>query len=259
METPSRPFVQELTTVDNFKFGFRWSAWTSFPKHFTLTVVCDRKSVFLLKRARMPGSLNRAVTACFLEGYSQRLPTGPNILSRCLSLRHYRITILLFTCSLLHGVLAQPQWPPQPLTGGVTVLSGLPTGNGYYYTSCSTYYSSAEIYWQAFDQNLATIWTSSAAIYSGSGSYTGTVTTVVNGLTYAGEWLQIQLPVAISLASYGLYTRAGYLSRGPLAFIIAGSLDGINFFLVDTRSAIVGWPQQVSIDWFPEHFDARAC
>ena len=93
--------------------------------------------------------------------------------------------------------------------------------------------------YNAFDMNDNTFFRSAEA-YSGSSFenpsvYTGEYsTTTNNGTTYPGEWLQIQLPEAISLHSYSLRTGGGM--GGNVDYVILGSNDGSTWNLLDTRS-----------------------
>jgi hypothetical protein len=126
------------------------------------------------------------------------------------------------------GVLA---FPPAAMTGYSTALnSGY--GQGTYVASASVEFSASYLAWYAFDQNASNSWLSSAN-YSASSPfpYTGSTTTVdVTGTSYAGDWLQIQMPSSIVLSGYTLTTFIGN------KFFVMGSRDGTNWSLVDQRS-----------------------
>ena len=68
----------------------------------------------------------------------------------------------------------------------------------------------------------------------GSGFYQ---TTIVDGATYAGEWIQVKTPYKYSLTSYSLYPREGgsWSGRGFKKFYVVGSNDGITWSLVDSQ------------------------
>ena len=54
--------------------------------------------------------------------------------------------------------------------------------------------------------------------------------------TIYGEWIQYQLATAVSITSYVLQPRSSFNVRYPIAWTIVGSLDGINWTLLDTQS-----------------------
>ena len=124
-------------------------------------------------------------------------------------------------------------------------LTGYPF-TGSYVANCSTFYSGTgtEQPWRCFDKNNnGTWWTTSGAPYSTStGLYTaGVYSTTISGSAYAGEWIQIQLPVSITLLSYTIYNASTWNIRAPVDFKIAGSNDGSTWTLVDTQTAITSW------------------
>jgi hypothetical protein len=123
-------------------------------------------------------------------------------------------------------------------------LTGYPL-TGSYVANCSSFYSASgtEQPWRCFDKNNnGTWWTTATGSYSTTdGSYTGGIySTTISGSAYAGEWIQIQLPVAIILTSYTIYTSS-IASRAPKTFKLAGSNDGTTWTLVDTQTGITSW------------------
>ena len=64
---------------------------------------------------------------------------------------------------------------------------------------------------------------------------------MINTISYAGEWIQINLPVKIVLTKYNLFTRIGFLNRGPNIFWLAGSNDGSEWSLIDTKTNITNY------------------
>jgi hypothetical protein len=95
--------------------------------------------------------------------------------------------------------------------------------------------------WMAFDFNTNnTVWTPSAQTFS-SGSYTGSTSTIIDGVGYLGDWLQIQLPNSIFLKSYKLIGRWNDIARSPKLFYIAGSTNGTTWTMLDIRSNITNW------------------
>jgi hypothetical protein len=138
------------------------------------------------------------------------------------------------------GVLS---FPPAAMTSYATVLnSGY--GQGTYVASASSEYSpGGATYpnaWYAFDKSASTSWVAANGGYNTSSpyNYTGSVRTVdVNGTSYSGDWLQIQMPSSIILSTYSI-KDSGDAQKGPGAWSILGSRDGAIWFLVDQRSGV---------------------
>ena len=137
-------------------------------------------------------------------------------------------------------------YPPAPMSSyllDTTSNASVTYGQGKYVASASTERSSPVYYaWGAFNKSnlAATEWESDpgAGYVSNSGAfgaYTGSVRTVDTlGNSYAGEWLQIQMPVSVVLSNYTMVI--GGLGYGPAAWVILGSRDGINWTRVDGQT-----------------------
>ena len=117
-------------------------------------------------------------------------------------------------------------------------------GQGTYVASASSEYSpGGATYpnaWYAFDKSASTSWVAANGGYNTSSpyNYTGSVRTVdVNGTSYSGDWLQIQMPSSIILSTYSI-KDSGDAQKGPGAWSILGSRDGAIWFLVDQRSGV---------------------
>jgi len=130
-------------------------------------------------------------------------------------------------------------FPPAAMTGYSTSLSS-GYGQGTYVASASAEFSGTYA-WNAFDKNTGTQWGGQSGQYTGSGSapflYVGgspPKTVDVNGTSYTGDWVQIQMPSSIVLSSYAIYYNTSYACPG--LFYILGSRDGINWTLVDQRT-----------------------
>lgn len=87
-----------------------------------------------------------------------------------------------------------------------------------------------------FDAVNTTFW-ASATTYSPAGSgaadgitYNGTVTTTVNGVSIAGEWLQVQTPVPYRILSYNIN------NNGYKRWSLAGSVNGTTWVLIDSKN-----------------------
>jgi hypothetical protein len=133
-------------------------------------------------------------------------------------------------------------FPPAAMTSYATALnSGY--GQGTYVASSSGDLSTSFPPWQAFDKNPNVVWISAGAYNSGApyGPVGSNVTVDVTGTSYTGEWLQIQKPSSIVLASY-LITAGGVGNgQSPARFWIFGSRDGTNWSVIDSRSGITTW------------------
>jgi hypothetical protein len=131
------------------------------------------------------------------------------------------------------------KYPIAALAGNSTIILGNTLGNGQYVCSASTENSSTYFAFRAFmnSYNDNVGWASAFSLYSATtGAYTGSVSTTVSGTSYSGEWLQIQLPNAIQLASFNILPRqdgGNYLDT-PATFVLAGSNDGVIWTLVHT-------------------------
>ncbi|KAJ3008905.1 hypothetical protein HKX48_008271 [Thoreauomyces humboldtii] len=118
---------------------------------------------------------------------------------------------------------------------GTYTFATFPYANGSYTVSLSTAANGAYNPWKA----LATfsIWDPygymSAANYS-SGVYSGTsASTLVGGVTYLGDWMQVQLPAAVVVHSYSVRPRSsGNAAGAPTKWVLAGSSDGTTWSLI---------------------------
>jgi hypothetical protein len=164
----------------------------------------------------------------------------------------------------VHPVVA---YPPASLTSNTTTLSAQTYGNGTYTTVASSYNAGGGIYeaWRSFT-NVSNWWRPSGATYNGTtGIYVGTTySTVSGGVTYYGEWLQIQLPNKIRLVNYTLdqapVLAGGQLNSTPLTFYVFGSNDsGTTWTLIDAQDVPVYTTQTFVVpsanatttyDWF---------
>jgi hypothetical protein len=135
--------------------------------------------------------------------------------------------------------ISSQAYPPAALTGHVTNITTSTYGKGYYIVSASSEFSTSYQGWRLFDRT-GTQW-ASGYTYSASSPYShnGTITTSdTNGINYSGEWIQIQLPLSISLTAYTLTGTSGQSIKFPARFYILGSINGVNWTLVSQQSAI---------------------
>jgi len=146
-------------------------------------------------------------------------------------------------------------YPPAPMSSYLLDTTGntaVTYGQGKYVASASSEITGASYTaYQAFDKRIqaagvaAAGWEWAGGVpYSTSSpySYTGSVVTVdALGNSYAGEWLQLQMPVSIILSSFTLTASSDSgATQGPANFSILGSRDGINWTRVSSYNAS-GW------------------
>ena len=101
--------------------------------------------------------------------------------------------------------------------------------------------------WNAFRMDNST-W--EGRFWNSSGTYTGSVTTTVSGVSYAGEWVQLQTPYPINVSSYTMSARqdVNLYCRAPTTFYLAGSNDGSTWVFLHGISGVVwGAPAQTFI------------
>jgi hypothetical protein len=101
-------------------------------------------------------------------------------------------------------------------------------------------------------------WTPAGPAYT-NGSWNSTqsngTTVDVNGNTWTGEWLQIQLPNKIALKRHVIQTRSTALYRRPKKGVILASTNGTVWNLVDSWSDLISESErEVSVDSIT-HYD----
>lgn len=138
-------------------------------------------------------------------------------------------------------------YPPAALTADTVTLTGQAYGNGTYRVTASSIHSNF-IHW-AFDGRIGnyfwhSVYDDSNFNYvSSTGEYQGiSQTTTVDGVTLAGEWIQIELPFIERLSltgSYDISLRDSWEKRRSLnTFRILGSNDGTDgsWVVLDSRA-----------------------
>ena len=145
------------------------------------------------------------------------------------------------------------EYPPAAMSSTTTTLSGQSYGNGTYVASASSTLAGfpiTGIFDKTNTSTTSTGWSTSTTGYStgniSPAPYTaGTYSTTVSGTSYGGEWIQIQLPSQIILASYKWESGVGIgvdrYYQCPSSWIVAGSNDGSAWTLVDSRTGILNW------------------
>jgi hypothetical protein len=143
------------------------------------------------------------------------------------------------------------EFPPGPLTAAATTFGdGYSYGAGTYVASASsTFVHPTTSTYFPFDKvtNSATgnVWCTLTQSYNATtGAYTaGTYTTAIDGGSggvVAGEWLQLQLPQPIALASFIMHAMndTNYFKRAPADITVLGSNNGARWSRVG--AAITG-------------------
>jgi hypothetical protein len=153
------------------------------------------------------------------------------------------------------GVLTQQQY--------TTTVGGQSYGNGNYITSSSSTDTilGTDAPWCAFNRNTGgagtnSIWNANGNFYSWISPYpynkSPPNTTSIYGIgLVGGEWLQIQLPVAIILTSYTLQVRSdGYYSaQAPGQWYIVGSNDGSTWYNIQQTTS-TSWAASSQVNTF---------
>jgi hypothetical protein len=88
----------------------------------------------------------------------------------------------------------------------------------------------------AYDKSAATTWSSSAGLYNGGGTYTGSATLG----SVAGEWLQISLGAPIIAKHYSVCGPAN--NQFPRAWTLLGSNDASSWTIIDVQDISMSTP-----------------
>jgi hypothetical protein len=147
-----------------------------------------------------------------------------------------------------YGVNVARQYPPIAATDVVTnVLPSAATyGRGYYIASASSETLGAPVTtpaWAAFGSaNSWSTLNSAGYLYSTTTpfAYVGALstTTDVSAVTYAGEWLQLQVPAAIVLTAFTISGTSGQTTRAPASFTVLGSRNGASWVPITQHSDV---------------------
>ena len=123
-------------------------------------------------------------------------------------------------------------YPPVALSANTLAIFSSAYGNGTYILTVSNTSTNA---YNAFDNVSSTSWVSGASYTTTSSAFS----TTVSGTVRNGEWIQIQLPLPILLQYYTIQASSTVaVTQSPASFIMAGSLDGTNWYLVDLRTGL---------------------
>ena len=116
--------------------------------------------------------------------------------------------------------------PVRNFTAATTTVSGQTYGNGTYVVSYSSTYGSGYDPFKCFNTSdgVGGLWEESTRYNAGVFNSTSFI---VAG--YLGDWLKIQLPVAIKLTRFEILSRVNTTLRAPKDFKIYGSNDNITW------------------------------
>ena len=137
------------------------------------------------------------------------------------------------------------RFPPSPFMSASSFTSG-----GETFTATAS--SADEAAWRVFSGAETTAqngsdgfnaWTAATASYPRA-SYNGTISTVVEGETFFGEWIQLRCSNAHALGTYGILTTAGTPMRTPTNFMMVGSNDGVTWYTLHVVTGVL--PRQTS-------------
>jgi hypothetical protein len=125
--------------------------------------------------------------------------------------------------------------PVRNFTAATTIVSGQTYGNGTYVVSFSSTVGSSVDPWTCFNTGATTGGHWADSRYT-AGVFNNT-SFIVAG--YLGDWVKIQLPVAIKLTRFNFVSRPTYQVRSPKDFKIYGSNDNITWVeLVNKTDAL---------------------
>ena len=125
--------------------------------------------------------------------------------------------------------------PVRNFTAATTTVSGQTYGNGTYVVSYSSTVGSSVDPWTCFNTGATTGGHWADSRYT-AGVFNNT-SFIVAG--YLGDWVKIQLPVAIKLTRFNFVSRPTYQVRSPKDFKIYGSNDNITWVeLVNKTDAL---------------------
>eukprot|EP01033_Poteriospumella_lacustris_P017029 gene17029-12188_t len=141
-----------------------------------------------------------------------------------------------------YDVLNRP-YPPTSLSNTPLLATGFPYGNGRYVVGVSSVLQSATAA-AAFDLSPDTAFVSMALYAETSGAYEGTAQTVFtepssgNTSIYAGEYVELELPVKLVVRTVELTPTASFDVSAPSAWALFGSLDGVSFSHIASHSMV---------------------
>jgi hypothetical protein len=229
--------------------------WTPITEHYNATAPTE----FGYARIQLPddGILTRYLRLEMSEPVTGTMPTigiaevllferfsnlSANIASLNRSIETMADTAFVMDALALKAdrVPGSREYPPSAMTGDTMALSGFGYGDGTYVASASSTFSSLTPF-NAFDRSSGP-WVSAVAYENLGltvlGGYTGSTTTTVADVEYAGEWLQLQLPTAVFADEVHLMHNIVVF---PGSLVIAGSNNGATWSLISSHLDMPPW------------------
>lgn len=188
-------------------------------------------------------------SAALQQQFPPGLLTGPVTTFSPTEVQYGHGTYATSTSSMNNSTAFPFFYPPLGMTSNTTDMSSADYGQGIYKASASSEANSTnEAAWGAFNRDWIDanthMWTS-AVRYNASGVLTGTgiPTTTISGISYQGEWIQIELPTPIVAKEIHMYPRsnATIMVRNPKTFVISGSNNGTSFTQLFSISGYTSW------------------
>lgn len=151
--------------------------------------------------------------------------------------------------------IAPPQlptyiFPPFAMSTTTTIMNNSPNNflNGTYVASSSSNFvgTTGASAFQNSPGNTSNGWMSSNPTYSTTKPYTykeSKFMSVVDRITYAGEWVQLRVPNLIDCVSFTLFPQgsSSFYNRTPSTFVLAGSKDGNIWECIHNQQIPVYW------------------
>jgi hypothetical protein len=133
-------------------------------------------------------------------------------------------------------------YPPTGLGSASATWTNSLYGNGTYTVSASSSAGTGKESWRAFNRTLTDEWTPSTTPYTGASfSYVGSISTVVSGTKYSGEWVQIRYLRGFSATSMTITGITTSNAKCPNEFILTGSIDEKNWVLLSSQTGITDY------------------
>ena len=144
----------------------------------------------------------------------------------------------------------QRRWPPNDAIRGGEVdgsgtvytrtVAGEAYGNGVYTVRASAadrFDAADRRFWTLLHADEATTaWHGAEPLsYDSSGAYTGSTETTYDGGSATGQWVEVQMPHPVEVATYRIVARLNWVQRAPRKWLLLGSADGQAWHVVDAR------------------------
>ena len=145
-----------------------------------------------------------------------------------------------YPSAAMNTTLAGASSPYSQVIGGITYTASVSSG-GY---PASLFDQAGGFGWQS-----GCLYNATTGAYKGSNSLGGVL----------GEWAQLQMSSALFPTSYTLQGRTGspVVRFNPTAWYMFGSLDGVHWTQIDSRTNIV-WQTTLGATWYSQEFSVSS-